>query len=209
MSTLPDPRGLGGAAKGNRNALKHSARSAETLALKRQISVLARLARETMAVITGPPYGVVPRLQTSAGHQRRADYRRSERDGLALKHGRSEPMLALSIRQPWAWAIIHAGKDVENRSENMARRAERLIGQIILIHAGKTLDHGAFEMLDDFGLVPPNKLPGRNHRVGADRGGYAPSSVALGGARTVADRAHRRAAPAVPPLPGTVGVLPC
>lgn len=22
----------------------------------------------------------------------------------------------LSIRQPWAWAIIHAGKDVENRS---------------------------------------------------------------------------------------------
>lgn len=25
-------------------------------------------------------------------------------------------MLALTIRQPWAWAIIHAGKDVENRS---------------------------------------------------------------------------------------------
>jgi hypothetical protein len=23
--------------------------------------------------------------------------------------------LALSIRQPWAWAIVHAGKDVENR----------------------------------------------------------------------------------------------
>lgn len=25
-------------------------------------------------------------------------------------------MKALSIRQPWAWAIIHAGKDIENRS---------------------------------------------------------------------------------------------
>lgn len=25
------------------------------------------------------------------------------------------PMLALSVRQPWAWAIIHAGKDIENR----------------------------------------------------------------------------------------------
>lgn len=25
-------------------------------------------------------------------------------------------MKALSVRQPWAWAIIHAGKDVENRS---------------------------------------------------------------------------------------------
>jgi hypothetical protein len=25
---------------------------------------------------------------------------------------------ALSIRQPWAWAILHAGKDVENRDWN-------------------------------------------------------------------------------------------
>ncbi len=25
------------------------------------------------------------------------------------------PQLALSIRQPWAWAILHAGKNVENR----------------------------------------------------------------------------------------------
>lgn len=26
------------------------------------------------------------------------------------------PHLALSVRQPWAWAIIHAGKDIENRT---------------------------------------------------------------------------------------------
>lgn len=25
-------------------------------------------------------------------------------------------MRALSIRQPWAWLIVHAGKDIENRS---------------------------------------------------------------------------------------------
>lgn len=25
------------------------------------------------------------------------------------------PPLALSVRQPWAWAIIYAGKDIENR----------------------------------------------------------------------------------------------
>jgi hypothetical protein len=25
------------------------------------------------------------------------------------------PIKAISIRQPWAWAIIHAGKDIENR----------------------------------------------------------------------------------------------
>ena len=39
----------GGAASGNRNALKHGDFTAEGLALKRQISALARMALETMA----------------------------------------------------------------------------------------------------------------------------------------------------------------
>src|SRR5271165_2859900 len=38
----------GGARKGNRNAFKHGAHSAEALVLKRQIVALARMARETM-----------------------------------------------------------------------------------------------------------------------------------------------------------------
>lgn len=25
------------------------------------------------------------------------------------------PIKAISVRQPWAWAIVHAGKDIENR----------------------------------------------------------------------------------------------
>lgn len=29
-------------------------------------------------------------------------------------------MRALTVRQPWAWAIIHGGKDVENRTRNIA-----------------------------------------------------------------------------------------
>ena len=41
----------GGAREGNRNALKHGASSAETLALKRRTTALARLARETMVAI--------------------------------------------------------------------------------------------------------------------------------------------------------------
>jgi uncharacterized protein YjcR len=41
----------GGAPKANKNALKHGAHSAEALALKRQITALARMARETMAGI--------------------------------------------------------------------------------------------------------------------------------------------------------------
>jgi len=29
-------------------------------------------------------------------------------------------MRALTVRQPWAWAIVYGGKDVENRSRNIA-----------------------------------------------------------------------------------------
>lgn len=42
-------------------------------------------------------------------------------------------MKALSIRQPWAWAILHAGKDVENRTWGTDFRGE------FLIHASKGL----------------------------------------------------------------------
>lgn len=40
---------------------------------------------------------------------------------------------ALSIRQPWAWAILHAGKDVENRTWNTSYRGP------LLVHAAGTL----------------------------------------------------------------------
>ena len=38
-------------------------------------------------------------------------------------------MLALSIRQPWAWLILRAGKDVENRDWSTKVRGR------VLIHA--------------------------------------------------------------------------
>ena len=40
-------------------------------------------------------------------------------------------MIALSIRQPWAWLIIHAGKDIENRSWPTTVRGP------VLVHASK------------------------------------------------------------------------
>ena len=43
----------GGAPKGNRNALKHGNFTAEGLALKKQISALARMARETISALKG------------------------------------------------------------------------------------------------------------------------------------------------------------
>lgn len=42
---------------------------------------------------------------------------------------------ALTVRQPWAWAIIHGGKDVENRSWS-----NRHVGGTIAIHAGVGMD---------------------------------------------------------------------
>jgi uncharacterized protein YjcR len=41
----------GGAPAGNRNALKHGDFRAESLAVKKQVHALARMARETMAGI--------------------------------------------------------------------------------------------------------------------------------------------------------------
>jgi len=40
-------------------------------------------------------------------------------------------MKALTVKQPWAWAIIHRGKDVENRSKPTKHRGR------LYIHAGK------------------------------------------------------------------------
>lgn len=42
-------------------------------------------------------------------------------------------MRVLTVRQPWAWAIIHGGKDVENRVRNIAGNYRGPIA----IHVGK------------------------------------------------------------------------
>ncbi|MEM6304931.1 MAG: hypothetical protein AAF744_09430 [Pseudomonadota bacterium] len=44
------------------------------------------------------------------------------------------PPLALSVRQPWAWAIIHGGKVIENRSLGSIRAGNMKPGRIC-IHA--------------------------------------------------------------------------
>ena len=49
-------------------------------------------------------------------------------------------MRAITIRQPWAWAVIHAGKTVENRSRNIAGGYRGPVA----IHASKRDDLSAF-----------------------------------------------------------------
>ncbi len=52
-------------------------------------------------------------------------------------------MRILTVRQPWAWAIIHGGKDVENRVRNIAGDYHGPIA----IHAAKANDVGAWRAL--------------------------------------------------------------
>lgn len=50
----------------------------------------------------------------------------------------------LSVKQPWAWCIFNAGKDIENRSWATTYRGK------LYIHASKQFDWGAYSniMLD-------------------------------------------------------------
>jgi hypothetical protein len=58
-------------------------------------------------------------------------------------------MKALSIRQPWAWAILYAGKTVENRSRSISYRGQ------LAIHASKTIDDAGISWLLAHGFTLP------------------------------------------------------
>ncbi len=63
----------------------------------------------------------------------------------------TEPMRILTVRQPWAWAIVHAGKDVENRVRNIAGSYRGPVA----IHAAQAtdfagwLDFGAPDLISE------------------------------------------------------------
>ena len=57
----------------------------------------------------------------------------------------SELQRAIAIRQPWAWAVAHAGKDVENRGPHAPRQFKAAIGQPILVHASKAMTADEYE----------------------------------------------------------------
>lgn len=59
------------------------------------------------------------------------------------------PRLALSIRQPWAWAIIFAGKDIENRSWCHPNPALNFRGEFA-VHAAKGMTRDEYEDARDF-----------------------------------------------------------
>ena len=58
-------------------------------------------------------------------------------------------MKALTLRQPWAYAVTHLGKRVENRTWEPPASA---IGEDIALHAGRTDDVGAIRAIREAGL---------------------------------------------------------
>lgn len=71
------------------------------------------------------------------------------------------PDLALSVRQPWAWAIMWGGKDIENRSWQAVNHGLRQRGRIA-IHAAKGMTRDEYEDAKDtmahlgvHSVVPP------------------------------------------------------
>lgn len=67
----------------------------------------------------------------------------------------AEQLKALSIRPNWAWLILHAGKDVENRKWATSHRGP------MLIHAGKGLTRAEYDDLcdicDEDGITRPER----------------------------------------------------
>jgi hypothetical protein len=55
------------------------------------------------------------------------------------------PAYALSVRQPWAWAIIHGGKDVENRTKVAITKGSMAAPGQVAIHASKGMTRDEYE----------------------------------------------------------------
>lgn len=71
--------------------------------------------------------------------------------GDALGRPDGVPSMALSVRQPWAWALVHGGKDVENRTEMAVRHGMRSqIGKRIAIHASKGMTRDEYKSASEF-----------------------------------------------------------
>lgn len=70
------------------------------------------------------------------------------------------PIYALSVRQPWAWAIVHGGKDIENRSwspmSGAAIRAMLAFRGEVCIHASKGMTRAEYD--DAIALFEDNEL---------------------------------------------------
>jgi len=81
------------------------------------------------------------------------------------------PEFALSVRQPWAWAIIAGGKDIENRHWESVRRGGMVPGRILIHASGQMLrqeyESAAAFMAEIGDACPPAAALRRGGLIGA------------------------------------------
>jgi hypothetical protein len=59
-------------------------------------------------------------------------------------------MKTISIKQPWAWAVFHAGLNIISRRKKTNFRGR------LLIHASQNIDHNAYRAIKNIsGITPP------------------------------------------------------
>lgn len=85
-------------------------------------------------------------------------------------------MKALSLRQPWAWLVVHGGKRIENRRWPTNYRGE------FLIHAAKGMTENEFDdacafVRVRFGAAVANAIPNRKE---LERGGIIGAARIIG-----------------------------
>jgi hypothetical protein len=67
-----------------------------------------------------------------------------------------QTMYAVTLHQPWAWAILNLGKNLENRS--WAPSHARMSNQPLIIHAGQAYDDSAEAWMRRRGLLQANQI---------------------------------------------------
>lgn len=81
----------------------------------------------------------------------------------------NRPLYALSLQEPWWWAILNAGKDIENRRWPFPWGVN--LPQRIVIHTSKTVDERGLVLLHEspevkrLCLIPPSPSSLRLWRV--------------------------------------------
>jgi hypothetical protein len=125
--------------------------------------------KESIPIISGPPKfqkkknrWTLPIWEQHEPNTPTADLRRASKEWLKSNGIRTiqssshpskqrSPLKAISVRQPWAHAIIHLGKDVENRPWR------RNYSGPLLIHASSYREPNPYDLLSESMTNPPPK----------------------------------------------------
>lgn len=69
------------------------------------------------------------------------------------------PEFALAVRQPWAWALIHAGKDCENRSWNVYKSGWNFRGRVAILASQGMTQAEYWGAAEDINSINPRSCP--------------------------------------------------